>query len=191
NVGATVFYTQPIASTPADGAASMKDLVGAMNAGKVDVLLILGGNPVFTSPADLDFAGALAKVDTSIHLGLYYDETAFLCHWHVPEAHYLESWGDARAFDGTVSLMQPLIAPLYDGRQAIEVIAAANGQAGVKPVDLTRDYWTRAFQGKTATSWTLRDREGKPFAGVEQFWRHALHDGFVAGTSVIDWEKGA
>ena len=71
---------------------------------------------MFTAPADLDFAAALGKVATRVHLGLYHDETAELCHWHVPEAHYLESWGDARAFDGTVSLMQPLIAPLYDGQ---------------------------------------------------------------------------
>ena len=89
-----------------------------MNAGKVDVLLILGGNPVFTAPADLNFAEALDKVANRVHLGLYYDETAEQCHWHIPEAHYLESWGDVRAFDGTVSLIQPLIAPLYDGRTA-------------------------------------------------------------------------
>jgi molybdopterin-containing oxidoreductase family iron-sulfur binding subunit len=190
NVGSTVFYTQPIAGTPADGAASLTDLVSAMNAGKVDVLLILGSNPVFTAPADLNFTAALAKVASSFHLGLYHDETAYHCHWHVPEAHYLESWGDARSFDGTVSLMQPLIAPLYDGRQAIELIAAMNGQTG-RAADLVRDYWTRAFQGKTSTTWSPRDREGKPFASLDQFWRHALHDGFMAGTSIIDWEKGA
>ena len=85
------------------------------------LLVILGGNPVFTAPADLGFADALAKVTTRVHLGLYHDETAEHCHWHVPEAHFLESWGDVRAFDGTVSLIQPLIAPIYDGRTALEL----------------------------------------------------------------------
>ena len=76
-----------------------------MNAGRVDVLVILGGNPVFTAPADLNFGEALEQGRRlRVHLGLYHDETAELCHWHVPEAHYLESWGDVRAFDGTVSL---------------------------------------------------------------------------------------
>ncbi len=80
-----------------------------------------------------------------MHLGLYHDETAELCHWHVPEAHYLESWGDVRAFDGTVSLIQPLIAPLYDGRTAIELLSALNGKPGAAPMDLVKEYWTKAL----------------------------------------------
>src|SRR5205823_12955114 len=124
-------YVAPMAASPLDGGASLSTLVGEMNAGKVDVLIILGAaNPVFTAPADLGFAAALDKVATRVHLGLYADETAELCHWHIPEAHYLESWGDARSFDGTVSLIKPLIAPLYDGRQAIEVLATLNGRTG-------------------------------------------------------------
>jgi molybdopterin-containing oxidoreductase family iron-sulfur binding subunit len=191
NVGATVFYAPPLVTSPPDGSASLSELAGEMNAGKVDVLLIVGGNPVFTAPVDLNFTAALDKVGTSIHLGLYHDETADLCHWHVPEAHYLESWGDARSFDGTVSLMQPLIAPLYEGRQAIELFSAMNGQPGLTPAELVRDYWSRAFQGKTKSTWTLRDREGKPYASPDQFWRHSLHDGFMASTSNFDWDKGA
>jgi len=145
NVGSTVVYTAPVVATPADGAASLAALVADMNASKVDALLVLGGNPVFTAPADLGFTEALAKVGTRIHLGLYYDETAELCDWHVPEAHFLESWGDARAFDGTITLQQPLIAPMYDGRQAIELLAALNGAPGRTPAELVKDYWTRTF----------------------------------------------
>ncbi|HVW03528.1 MAG TPA: TAT-variant-translocated molybdopterin oxidoreductase [Vicinamibacterales bacterium] len=183
NTGATVTYAAPLVASPLDGGASLAELVKDMQAGSVDVLLIIGSNPVFTAPADLDFKSALDKVKTRIHLGLYYDETAEQCHWHVPEAHYLESWGDVRAFDGTVSLIQPLIAPLYDGRAAIEVIASANGVGGQSTMDLVKAYWTRAFSGQTKTAWTLHDRQGRAFPTVDQFWRHALHDGFVASTS--------
>jgi MoCo/4Fe-4S cofactor protein with predicted Tat translocation signal len=180
NVGSTVTYTAPIAASPADGAASLSALVTDMNASKVDVLLVLGGNPVFTAPADLRFSEALAKVGTRIHLGLYYDETAELCDWHVPEAHFLESWGDARAFDGTVTLQQPLIAPLYDGRQAIEILAALNGAGGRSPLELVKDYWTRTFGTSSFT-----DKSGAAFTNVDLFWRSALHEGFIAGTSLI------
>ena len=147
NTGTTVSYTTPLVASPADGAASIAELARDMDAGTVEMLRHHRGNPVFTAPADLDFTSALQKVATRFHLGLYYDETAELCHWHVPEAHYLESWGDVRAFDGTVSLMQPLIAPLYDGRAAIELLAAINGHGGQAPLDLVKGYWTRAFDG--------------------------------------------
>jgi molybdopterin-containing oxidoreductase family iron-sulfur binding subunit len=183
NTGVTVDYIAPWTASPADGCASIRDLVADMNAGKVDVLLMLDGNPVFTAPADLNFVAALDKVATRVHFGLYFDETAEHCHWHIPAAHYLESWGDARAFDGTVSLIQPLIAPIYDGRQAIEILAVLNGVTGQTPVDLVKAYWKNAFDGKTKTSFTLRDSQGKPFANADTFWRHALHDGFLSGTT--------
>ena len=104
NVGATVTYGPRLDGAPADGAASIAELAADMNAGRVDVLVILGGNPVFTAPADLNFGEGLKKVGLRVHLGLYFDETAELCQWHIPEAHFLESWADARSFDGTVSL---------------------------------------------------------------------------------------
>ena len=185
NAGATVSYVAPVVATTADGAASISELVADMNAHKVDALVIIGGNPVFNAPANLDFAKALDNVTTRFHLGPYYDETAELCHWHAPEAHYLESWGDIRAFDGTVSLIQPLIAPLYDGRQAIVLLSAMNGKPADAPIELVKDYWTRAFGGKTKSAWTLHDQDGKPFTSFDHFWRHALHDGFVAGTSML------
>jgi molybdopterin-containing oxidoreductase family iron-sulfur binding subunit len=90
-----------------------------------------------------------------------------------------------RAFDGTVSLIQPLIAPIYDGHQVIEVLSAMNGRPADKPVDLLKDYWSRAFEGHTKATWTLHDQDGKAFASFDHFWRHALHDGFLAGTSLL------
>ena len=178
NVGTTVTYTAPIAASPADGAASLSLLVGEMNAGKVDVLVILGGNPVFTAPADVDFASALAKVSTRIHLGPYFDETAELCDWHVPEAHFLESWGDLRAYDGTVTVQQPLIAPLYDGRQAIELLSMINGAPGRSPAELVKDFWAESFG-----TGGFANAAGQPFATVDAFWRATLHEGFIASTS--------
>ena len=89
-----------------------------MQSGAVDTLLMLGGNPVYDAPADFGFLDAMKKVKFRAHLGLYSNETAAWCHWHVPEAHYLESWSDARAYDGTVSMVQPLIAPIYGGKTA-------------------------------------------------------------------------
>jgi molybdopterin-containing oxidoreductase family iron-sulfur binding subunit len=183
NTNVTVLYTAPLTSSPADGAASLAELVAEMNAGKVDALVILGdSNPVFTAPADLKFTEAMAKVGNRIHLGLYNDETGEQCHWHVPQAHFLESWGDVRAFDGTVSLIQPLIAPLYDGRTALEVLSAMNGTPGVSAMDLVKDFWTQAFG---STEWKIARANGQPFANAESFWKNALHDGFVSGTSML------
>ncbi len=184
-VGATVIYTPPVTASPANGTESLASLVSDMNAGSVQFLLIIGTNPVFTAPADLGFAEAMTKVGTCAHLGLYYDETAEKCQWHVPEAHYLESWGDGRSFDGTLTMIQPLIAPLYSGRQAIEVFATLNGAAG-SPSDLVKAYWTKAFGGGTKVSWTLRDQKGQPFPDFDTFWRHALYYGFVSGTSLLE-----
>ena len=94
-----------------------------MDHGDVQVLLILGGNPVFDAPADFKFLERLQKVPLRIRLGLYEDETSRWCQWHIPEAHLLDTWGDCRAYDGTCTIMQPLIAPLYGGRSALETVA--------------------------------------------------------------------
>src|SRR5262249_50312633 len=137
--GKTVVYTDPITLSPPND--SLADLVQEMSAGQVTTLLILGANPVFTAPVDLDFPRHLLNVKLRIHHGLYEDETAELCHWHIPEAHFLESWGDARAHDGTVGIVQPLIAPLYEGRSAHEVLGTILQDAPVAPHDLVRNYW--------------------------------------------------
>ena len=135
-----VFYTDPVDANPVNQTESLKELVADIQGGKVDLLIILGGNPVYDAPADLNFADVLKsdKVPLRVHHGLYQDETAELCQWHVPATHELESWGDARAFDGTVSIIQPLIAPLYNGKSAIEFVALLSGQADATGYELAR-----------------------------------------------------
>ena len=181
NVDRTVVHGAPVEVQPADQLASLRALVNDLRAGAVDCLLVLGSNPVYTAPADFDFAAALGQAPLRLHLGLYQDETARLCQWHVPEAHYLESFGDVRAFDGTVSLLQPLIAPLYDGHTAAELLGAFVGPGGKSSHDLVRDHWQRERGGD-----------------FEAFWEQALHDGVVPDTAVPsrpaqlrgDWDPG-
>ena len=204
NVGSTVFYTDPVEANPENGTDSLRQLVSDMNAGQVDMLLILGGNPVYNAPADLDFASAIRKVPLRIHLSLYKDETSELCQWHIPEAHYLESWSDTRGYDGTASIIQPLIAPLYSGKTAHEVLAAFLNEPERSSYDIVRDYWKKRFDvggqepaGKSAppqvgglTQKSTAPPQPVPSAsspqsavGFEQFWRRSLHDGFLANTA--------
>ena len=115
NTGRTVsYYETKDAALPS--VSSLAALASAMKAGAIQTLVVLGGNPVFDAPADLDFASAMAKVPHSIALGHTVDETSSKAEWHIPLAHYLESWGDARAVGGTLSVVQPLILPLFGGR---------------------------------------------------------------------------
>jgi hypothetical protein len=122
NIGKTVRLIEPLDSVGDSGIESLRSLVLEIASGKVDWLVVLGSNPVYSAPADLGFSSALKKVQTTIHLGLYSDETAAACEWHLPEAHLFESWGDAQGFDGTATIQQPLIEPLYGGRSAIDKI---------------------------------------------------------------------
>jgi len=169
NVGKTVFYSDPVDANPINQNESIKDLVADMRGGKVDLLIILGGNPAYDAPADLNFADELknSKVPLRVHYGLYQNETAELCQWHVNATHELEAWGDARAYDGTVSIIQPLIAPLYNGKSPIEFVALLSGQSDATGYDLTRTYWQKQHTG----------------ADFDQFWRKSLHDGWIEGTS--------
>jgi MoCo/4Fe-4S cofactor protein with predicted Tat translocation signal len=163
NVGTTVFYQDPVEADPVDHVQSLAELVRDMNAGQVSALLILDGvNPLYTAPADLPFQEAFQKVRLRIHHGLFQDETSQLCHWHIPAAHELESWGDARAFDGTVSIIQPLIEPLYGGKTAVELLAATLGnQADATGYDLVRQYWTSSLPGlTTGLAAVARDMSG-------------------------------
>ncbi|MDQ1557074.1 MAG: hypothetical protein QOD32_134 [Pyrinomonadaceae bacterium] len=149
NVGQTIVYTDPIEAQPVDQVASLRELVGDIEAGRVEMLVIVGGNPVYNAPIDLALTKErLDKIRTPdgkdglrIHLSLYDDETSELCHWHIPETHYLESWGDTRAHDGTVSIIQPLIAPLYKGRSVNEFLAAFTDKPEQSGYDIVRDYW--------------------------------------------------
>ncbi|MGA9767633.1 MAG: TAT-variant-translocated molybdopterin oxidoreductase [Blastocatellia bacterium] len=147
NVGNTVNYVEPVEANPVDGNQSLRELVADMDADLVDILVIVGGNPVYNAPADLDFAGRMMnKVKLRIHLSLYKDETSELCQWHIPESHYLESWSDARAYDGTATIIQPLISPLYSSKTAHELIAAFSDQPDRRSYDIVRDYWQRRMR---------------------------------------------
>ncbi len=154
NVGRTITHVEPAMAAPTVQVQSMRSLVDDMNAGNVQLLLILGGNPVFDAPADFNLADALKKVDLRVHLGPYEDETSAQCHWHIPESHSLESWGDARAFDGTISLVQPLIAPLYNSRTAYEIVDALLGHATRTNYDIVRSYWKQRATGSFEEFWT-------------------------------------
>jgi len=121
-VGKTVVYTETVAPVPSVQGEDLKSLVGDMNAGKVKWLVILGANPLYNAPADLEFTTAFNNVPNSVHLGTHLDETGFYSTWHVNKSHYLESWSDARAYDGTISIIQPMIDPLYGGKSSHDVL---------------------------------------------------------------------
>jgi molybdopterin-containing oxidoreductase family iron-sulfur binding subunit len=160
--GKPLRYVAPVAAGPG---APLAELVRDMRAGQVETLVVLGGNPLYSAPADFEFGAALGRVRRILHLGQYEDETAALSHWHVPEAHPLESWGDACAFDGTVTIQQPLIAPLYGGKTASDVLEAFLGRPNRPTLEVIRGYW----QGQTLPG------------DFEATWRTALHNGFLAG----------
>ncbi len=178
-VGTTVEYLPAIAARPEGRTQTLAELNADMAAGQVDLLVILDANPVYTAPADLQFADNLRKVALRIHHGLFRDETADLCHWHVPATHYLEQWTDLRAFDGTVSICQPLIAPLYGAaRSAHEIIAACGDNPQATTYEILRARWEAQFgEG------LLVDADGAPYADFEKFWRRVVHDGWVPGTA--------
>jgi len=167
NVDKTVYYTDPLEANPTNELDSLRDLVNDLNAGKVDVLIISGPNPLYDAPADLDFKSALLKARMRIYHGHYSDETAELCQWFVPEAHYLEAWGDGRGYDGTAGIVQPLIAPLYDSHSQIELFSALAGQGGTSAHDTVQNYWKGAH----------------PAADFEAFWERTLHDGVMPQTA--------
>ena len=129
--------------------------------------MVLNTNPLYDAPADLDFFDAFNQVPLRVHLGLYQDETARYCHWHMSGTHYLEQWGDTRTFDGTVSFIQPLIAPLYGGHSESELIEFLTNENEATSYELTQRYWQTQHTGADFKSW----------------WDRSLHDGFVAGSA--------
>jgi molybdopterin-containing oxidoreductase family iron-sulfur binding subunit len=169
NFGTTLTFIPPVEERPGGQLASLKELVADMGAGKVDLLLMLGGNPVYDAPADFDFVAAMNKVAARVHLSLYQDETTEHCHWHIPQAHSLETWSDARAFDGTATILQPLIAPLYGGKSAHEVLATLTKRPERSSHDLVKEFWST--------------RLVPVGGGPDHAWQKALHDGFVPGTA--------
>jgi len=145
NVGKTVFYSDPLEANAVDQTQSLRELVADIDAGKVETLIIIGGNPAYDTPIDLRLdLNRLSKVKLRAQLSLYNNETSDICQWHIPMAHYLETWSDTRAYDGTVTIVQPLIAPLYDGKTAHEMLALFSDNYDKKPYEIVKDYWRTA-----------------------------------------------
>ena len=168
NVGKTVIYTETVQPLPSIQLDDLKSLVADMNAGKVQWLLILDANPVYSSPVDLKFAEALGKVPKSAHLGSHVDETAQIATWHINSAHYLETWSDARAYDGTLSVIQPMIDPLYGGKSAHDVMQTLLDDPARSTYATVQANWQSQLSGK---------------GDFESAWRKVLHDGFLADTA--------
>ncbi len=165
NIGSTVQLMQPLTPTQSE---ALKAFGSALNGGKISTLVVLGGNPAYTMPSDLTFTAGAKKVKTLIHLGLEHDETAAMAHWCLPQAHYLEAWGDGRSSDGTASIQQPVIAPLYGGKSAQEVLAELAGLGLSRGYDLVKNFWLQSFTGDK-----------------EKAWKKALHDGMIEGTAFV------
>ena len=166
NVGATLWGTV----TDEKPAASLSDLAAAMKAGVIKTLFVLGGNPAYNAPADLDFSGLLKNVPQSVRLGLFEDETSKLCRWHVPAAHYLEAWGDVSAFDGTYSVIQPMILPLWNGVSELEILAQLAGRPKPEGPVLVEETFVQRFK-----------------ANAEK-WNSVLRVGFVPGS---EWPEAS
>ncbi|MDZ5457345.1 4Fe-4S dicluster domain-containing protein [Azohydromonas lata] len=163
--GRTLDFIEPADAAPQAG--TLAELARALQAGAVDTLVVLDSNPAYDAPGALDFAQALRGARLSVHAGLYADETAVRCHWHLPLSHAYESWGDARAHDGSATLLQPAIAPLYDSRSAIELLALLAGDEERQGQALVRRQW----------------RRGGDEAAFESFWRESLRRGVVADSA--------
>lgn len=142
NQNKTIEYIPPPEANACNQSASFKELVDDLNNNKVEVFLILGTNPAYASPKNFRFAELIKKAKLKIYLGLYEDETSYLCDWHLPESHFLESFGDLRAFDGTISFQQPLISPLYDTRTSSELLAIFLGMREQSSFKILKEYWT-------------------------------------------------
>jgi MoCo/4Fe-4S cofactor protein with predicted Tat translocation signal len=167
NTGRTVsYYETKDAALPS--VSSLASLVAAMRGGAIQTLVVLGGNPVFDAPADLDFGSAMAKVPHTIAVGHTVDETSAKAEWQIPRAHYLESWGDARAVGGTLSVVQPLILPLFDGRSEVEVLGLLVAGKDRPGHEIVQETW-------------------KPILGDAEFdkkWNRVLHDGLLSGSEL-------
>ena len=168
NIGQTVLQSNPVEARPEGKVIDLKTLTAEMDANKVETLLIFSTNPGYTAPADVPFTEAIGKVKFTLYLGTHQDETSVLCKWHVSEAHYLESWGDIRGHDGTVTIQQPLIAPLYHGKSCIEFLADVTHGPAREGLDIVKAYWKKRFT------------DGKATGEFEIFWQESVRAGVVS-----------
>lgn len=165
--GKTLAFSGDLDAGRPTHAQSMADLITQLNGGRVQTLIILGGNPVYDAPSDLNFAEALKKAATTLHLSLFDNETSAACTWHLPAAHPLEAWADARTYDGTVTLGQPLIDPIFSGLTGCELLTSLLDGKQAQALGLVRRTWETRFAGTP----------------TEDGWRRVVHDGFVAGSA--------
>ncbi len=168
NAGHAVAYTEALETRPENQIESLKTLVAEMNAGTVKILLIINGNPAYNAPNDLGFSDALARVQTSIHFGLYHDETSQHTVWSLPASHFYESWSDARAFDGTVTILQPLIERLYDSRSEVELLDLLVEMPNRASRTIVRSYWQQQAGAYDFETW----------------WRKAVGEGMIPASSL-------
>ncbi|QOZ78799.1 4Fe-4S ferredoxin [Bradyrhizobium sp. CCBAU 53351] len=166
-INAPIRLIEPFDRTPSGKRAdTLERLAGDLAAGSVRQLIIVGANPVYDAPADLQFGARVQQAPFRLHMGEYVDETAALATWHVPHHHPLEAWSDLRASDGTASIAQPLIRPLYGSYGVHELLAWLTGEQDASAYDLVRQTWQGAASGD-----------------FEAWWQQALHAGVIAGTS--------
>jgi molybdopterin-containing oxidoreductase family iron-sulfur binding subunit len=184
NLGKTILFTEPLPQATSNNLDSLATLRSAIDLGEVSTLLILGGNPAYTAPADVSLDRLLAaqlknqprEKWLAVRVGPYFDETSRLCHWHVPQSHFLEEWSDGVAFDGTAAIVQPLIAPLYGSKSFHEVLAELTPTEGE-----TAGYDTRSGYEIVRAHWRSNRPAGE--ANFEAYWQTALHDGVLKGTA--------
>ncbi|HEV7744604.1 MAG TPA: TAT-variant-translocated molybdopterin oxidoreductase [Pyrinomonadaceae bacterium] len=202
NVGKTVFYMDSVEANSVDQRQSLQELLKDIDDGHVEMLLIVGGNPVYNTPADLKLnQERMFKPKLRIHLSQYKDETSDLCHWHIPESHYLETWSDTRAYDGTVTIVQPLIEPLYQSKSAHELLAVFTPQYDKKPYEIIRDYWRSQQSAVSNKQSAISNQQSArsqaqpagsstptsvaaPSNDFEIWWRKCVHDGFIPNTAL-------
>ena len=163
NIGKTVNYREVPIAASIPSLQGLAELAQDLGSGQVETLIIIGGNPVFDAPADLGFEKKLSQARFTLHLSLFHNETSAACQWHVPENHFLESWSDAVGCDGSTSIVQPLIAPLYSGYSRHQLFALFLGQVSAQDYDLVRDYW------KSHAQWN----------DFEKQWRQVLSEGLL------------
>lgn len=165
NVGQTMNLLQGVEP---DNTHGFTELIDDLNNGHIETLVIVGQNPVYASPASANFLPAMRKARLVIRVGQFFDETSRWCHWHIPEAHYLETWSDTRAFDGTVTIQQPLIEPLYNGKSGLEVVSILLGKPDQNSHEIVKTYW----------------RDQNNAGDFDRFWQVSLHNGWVDGSAV-------
>lgn len=191
NIGKTIVPLQANDESPKP--TQFQDLCIEMDAGHVQAILMLGCNPVYDTPGDLGFGEKLKKVPLRVGLSHYEDETAELCHWHIPQTHFLEEWSDAESADGSISIIQPLVAPLYNGKSAHELVAAlvnfvsdnATTSGATRGREIVREHWRQLFAKQEMTV---------PF---DRYWRESVHNGVLSGVAgkpvpvqlSADWDK--